>query len=163
MLKSLVEKFLSTASVDPPPAADNSSRGQPLNHTNLSNKDENTAMAISLKSLTDIDGFVGACLVDSDSGMVLGLEGGGGGLDLEVAAAGNTQVVSAKRKTMKALGLNDKIEDILISLNTQYHVIRPLDSNDAIFVYVALDRNKANLGMARMEIKSFEKTVKLAA
>lgn len=117
--------------------------------------------SIDLTPLTDIDGFIGAALVDSDSGLVLGTEGGGP-LDMEMAAAGNTEVVRAKRKTMHSLGLKDKIEDVLISLNRQYHLIRPLDSNDAIFVYIALDRKQANLGMARLQVKKFEKALDLA-
>lgn len=119
-------------------------------------------MAINLSNLTQMDGFLGACLVDSDSGMVLGMEGGSGAVDLEVAAAGNTEVVRAKRKTMKALSLKDGIEDILITLGKQYHLIRPLETNDALFLYVALNRSNANLGMARMQLKIFEKAVEVA-
>lgn len=111
----------------------------------------------NLSPLTALDGYIGSCLVDSDSGMVLATDGGGGIIDMETAAAANTQVVAAKRRAIKALDLKEKIEDILISLNTQYHLIRPLDSNDALFVYVALDRTKANLGLARIELKKFEK------
>lgn len=116
---------------------------------------------IDLSELTQIDGFIGAALVDSDSGLVLGTEGGGN-IDLEMAAAGNTEVVRAKRKTMKSLGLADKIEDILISLHKHYHLIRPLDSNDAIFLYLALDRKSANLGMARLQAAKFEKALDLS-
>src|SRR6478672_7477831 len=63
--------------------------------------------------LMEIDGALGCCLVDSNSGMVLAQAGGGPAFNLEVAAAGNTEVVRAKRKTMKALDLKDSIEDIL--------------------------------------------------
>jgi predicted regulator of Ras-like GTPase activity (Roadblock/LC7/MglB family) len=109
-----------------------------------------------LPRLLEIEGCVAACIVDSNSGMMLGAAGGGS-IDLEVAAAGNTEVVRSKRKTMKALNLNDTIEDMLITLGKAYHLIRPLASNDALFIYLVLDKGKANLAMARLQLKQIEK------
>ena len=83
-------------------------------------------MDISLKEMMAIDGAIGAVVVDYNSGMALGALGGSKDLDLQVAAAGNTEVVKAKMRTMESLGLKDGIEDILITLGTQYHVIRPI-------------------------------------
>ena len=114
----------------------------------------------SLAKLNQIDGFVGAALVDSESGMLLGQEGGGS-LNLEVAAAGNTEVVRAKRKTMNNLALKDGIEDILITLSKQYHLIRPLRTRSTLFFYVALDRTRANLAMARIALADVEKELQV--
>jgi CheY-like chemotaxis protein len=114
----------------------------------------------SLAKLNSIDGFVGAALVDSESGMLLGQEGGGA-LNLEVAAAGNTEVVRAKRKTMQNLQIKDGIEDILITLGKQYHLIRPLRARPTLFFYVAVDRARANLAMARITLGDVEKDLQL--
>ena len=112
-----------------------------------------------LEEIMKIDGAACAALVDSGSGMMLGDIGTG--VDMEVAAAGNTEVVRAKLKTMKALGLKDTIEDILITLGTAYHVIRPMASADGVFIYCVLDKSRANLALARRKIADVEKQLVL--
>lgn len=109
----------------------------------------------TLDELMTLDGALCASVVDSGSGMMLGSIGSG--LDLEVAAAGNTEVMRAKMKTMRALGLNDVIEDILINLGKQYHIIRPSSRKDGVFVYLVLDRQRSNLAMARRKVQDVDK------
>ncbi|HEX3493674.1 MAG TPA: hypothetical protein VHU92_30330 [Streptosporangiaceae bacterium] len=113
----------------------------------------------ALKEAMTTEGALGVALVDWESGMSLGSLGGGKYLDLEVAAAGNTEVIRAKMRTMEALRLNDSIEDILITLAKQYHIIRLLKTTDGtqnMFLYLVLDRSKANLALARHNLKRIE-------
>jgi hypothetical protein len=114
----------------------------------------------ALKEAMAIPGALGAALVDYESGMSLGSVGGGDWLDLEVAAAGNTEVVRSKLRVMSALKLNDSIEDILITLNRQYHLIRLLTptkrGGSTLFLYLVLDRERANLALARHNLRAVE-------
>ena len=113
----------------------------------------------ALKEAMNIEGALGVALVDWESGMPLGTLGGGKYLDLDLAGAGNTEVVRAKMRTMQSLGLNDMIEDILITLGKQYHLIRLMTNADGaqnMFLYLALDRGKANLALARHQLKRIE-------
>jgi hypothetical protein len=111
----------------------------------------------SLKELSKVDGFVAACIADSGSGMMLAAAGGGSEINIELAAAGNTEVMRAKLKTMDMLGLDDQIEDILITLGKQYHLIRPSSRNRGLFIYLVVTKTKANLAMSRMLLASVEK------
>jgi hypothetical protein len=113
----------------------------------------------ALKEAMSIEGATGAALVDWDSGMPLGTLGGGKYLDLDLAAAGNTEVVRAKMRTLESLHLNDSVEDILITLTKQYHLIRLLRNDDGahnLFLYLVLDRSRANLALARHHLKRIE-------
>ncbi|WP_327232732.1 hypothetical protein OG349_01055 [Streptomyces sp. NBC_01317] len=116
----------------------------------------------ALKEAMTIEGAIGVAVVDYESGMSLGTLGGGRGLDLEVAAAGNTEVVRAKVRTLAALDMEDAIEDILITLGKQYHLIRPLSaSRGSLFLYLALDRARANLALARHSLKRIENALEV--
>jgi hypothetical protein len=114
----------------------------------------------ALKEAMSISGAIGAALVDFESGMSLGSIGGGDRLDLEIAAAGNTEVVRSKQRVVSALKLNDEIEDILITLNRQYHLIRLLKAGgrntSTLFLYLVLDRERSNLALARHHLKTIE-------
>jgi len=115
----------------------------------------------TLSSAMTIEGALAVALVDYDSGMTLG--SAGTGLDLDVAAAGNTEVVRAKLRTINALGMNDGIEDVLITLSSQLHLIRLLQSEHGhgLFLYLALDRERANLAMARRQLLILERELTL--
>ncbi len=109
----------------------------------------------TLDELMTLDGAMCAAVVDSASGMMLG--SAGSGVDLEVAAAGNTEVIRSKMKTMRSLGLNDVIVDILITLGKQYHILRPSARKDGVFIYFVLDKPRANLAMARRKVLDVDK------
>jgi hypothetical protein len=100
--------------------------------------------------------------VDWESGLCLGSQGGGKFFDLDLAAAGNTDVVRAKMRTVESLGLDDTIEDMLITLDKQYHLIRLLRNprNGAgLFLYLVLDRGRANLALARRNLTRIESSI----
>ncbi len=114
----------------------------------------------SLQDLSNIDGAVGAAIVDYENGMTLGTIGGGS-LDMELAGSGNTEVVRSKKNIIHDLGLDEEIEDILISLDSQYHLIRMCQDHKNVFIYLAIDRDQGNLGLARRSIDKIDENLKL--
>lgn len=109
----------------------------------------------TLAEIMTINGAMGVALVDLTSGMALG-KAGSTGLDMDVAAAGNSEVVKSKLKVMRDLGIRGDIEDILITLQSQYHLIRPLGSDSTLFLYVILNKDTANLALARRQLSKSE-------
>ena len=104
--------------------------------------------------LLEIEGARGAAIVDIASGMALAT-GGTPGFDLANAAAGNSNVIRAKLTTMNDLGIGgSEIEDILITLDNQYHLINVLNTTETqgLFIYLVLDRAQANLALARHKL-----------
>ena len=115
-------------------------------------------MKIELGLLSELEGFVAVALIDADSGMVLKKEAKEG-FQVELASALNSEVIKAKRRAVNELNLKDDIEDILITLGKQYHLIRPLESDPQHFIYLAIDRARGNLALARMVLKKVEQTI----
>ena len=130
----------------------------PQQHSDTTNSEEKNMSNIEecIEEVISLDGAIAAALVDFESGLTLGTRGGGREFDVEVAASGNTQVVRSKMFVMEQLGLKGRIEDILITLETQYHLIRPLKTAPTLFLYVAIDRKRGNLGLARHRLKAIE-------
>ncbi|MEV0743494.1 hypothetical protein AB0I51_48040 [Streptomyces sp. NPDC050549] len=122
------------------------------------------SVEVSLKEMmAGIEGALGAAVVDYTSGMALGTLGGSKTLDLTIAAAGNTDVIRAMVRTMEQLGLKGQIEDILITLDSQYHLIRLITGRggNGLFLYLVLDKGRSNLAMARHQLKHVEAQIEI--
>jgi hypothetical protein len=115
----------------------------------------------TLQGAMDLEGALGVALGDWKTGMCLGTLGSDTVAfpiaNLELAVAGNTEVVRAKMRVAQSLQFSDRIEDILITLTTQYHLMRLVQVIDGLFFYFALDREKGNLALARLKLIQLEK------
>ena len=100
----------------------------------------------------DLSGFIGASVVDINTGMSLVSTSRYPDFDLDIAAAYNSEMVKAKFKTMEALGIQGGLQDMLLTLNDQFHMIKMMDNN--LFVYVAAFSDQTNLALMRNVVKS---------
>ncbi|MEM6822478.1 MAG: hypothetical protein AAF558_11125 [Verrucomicrobiota bacterium] len=94
-----------------------------------------------------MDGALAIALGETVSGLCFEALGDSG-FDLSLAIEANNQVIRAQESAMKRLQIHDDIQDMLICLQNQYHVIA-LVPHTSMFVYLVLDREKGNLAMAR--------------
>ncbi len=118
-------------------------------------------IAECLEAVMLIDGALGAALVDWTTGEVISTTEAVPYDFSSEAAAGNAAVVLAEVRLMGQLGVRDRIEDILITLDSRYHLIRLARSYPSFFFYLVLDRESANLAMARMQLADAEETLVL--
>ena len=95
----------------------------------------------------DLPGFMAASLVDIESGMTLGLKSLRPDFDLAAASAYNSEMVKQKLKIMRALNLKTHLEDMLLTLGDQIHVIKVVGTGT--FIYLAVDRAQSNLAIVR--------------
>ena len=112
-----------------------------------------------LDVLANLDGALGTAIVDVRNGMMLNSIGSAG-VDIEIAAAGITDVLRANMKMLRLTATeSDHIEDILITQEKQYHIIRPIRAVDGVFVYTILDRRTGNLALARRKVMEVEEAI----
>ena len=121
--------------------------------------DDRPSLEEVLKQLLSFDGAMCVAVVDSESGMILGHAGSG--VDIELAAAGASVILRARLGSIKALGGEEQIDDVLISLTSQVQIIHPLPRNPSIFTYLIGDKAKSSLAMARYKAAEADLLIQL--
>lgn len=101
---------------------------------------------------TNVNGFIAVSVTEIETGLSFGNITVDSAFDPELAAAYNLEVVKAKLNAVKALNLNQDIEDILITLSNQIHII-DISPTKKFMIYLAADATKANLGMTRAVLR----------
>jgi hypothetical protein len=115
-----------------------------------------------LDDVLSIDGAIGAAVVDYDSGITLGSKGGAS-IDMELAGAGHTQFVQSARAALHENDIAESIEDLLVTLEDQYHLTRFSEAHETLFTYVILSRADANLALARRQLARLEADLQVDA
>ena len=107
---------------------------------------------------TNVPGFIAVSVTEVRSGVSYGSESVDPSFDPNLASAYNLEVVKAKQNALQILGLasKEKIEDILITLTNQIHII-DIAASGGYFIYLAVDSTKANLGLTRALLAKYKK------
>jgi hypothetical protein len=98
----------------------------------------------------EIAGFIGGSIVDLESGMTLAVKSNRGEFDLTAASAYNSEMVKQKLKIMKVLNLKSTLEDMLLTLSDQIHLIKII--GPGTFLYLAADKGSTNLAIVRAAV-----------
>jgi hypothetical protein len=112
---------------------------------------EKTLMDVFGKIEGDVNGVIATAVVDLESGMTLAAKSNRPDFDLAVASAYNSELVKQKMKIMRALNLKSSLEDMLLTLSDQFHLIKFLPGGTS-FLYLAAERSGTNLAILRNSV-----------
>lgn len=106
----------------------------------------------------NVSGFIAVSITEVKTGISYYSLSANSSFDPELASAYNLEVVKAKLNAIKALGLDQKIENIMINLSSQIHIIDISEAGD-YFIYLAVDANKVNLGMTKALLNKYKQDI----
>ena len=102
----------------------------------------------------NVSGYLAVTVTEIKSGISYYSDSISPDFDPELAAAFNLEVVKAKLKAIEVLNLDQSIDDILINITGQIHIIDISDDNK-YFIYLAVDSTKSNLGMTKSLLNKY--------
>jgi len=119
---------------------------------------EKSLLDFFAKIEADVSGVIAAAAVDLESGMTLAAKTNRSEFDLAAASAYNSELVKQKMKIMRTLNLKSTLEDMLITLSDQFHLIKFMPGGTS-FLYLAADRSGTNLAILRNAVNKHVTTL----
>jgi predicted regulator of Ras-like GTPase activity (Roadblock/LC7/MglB family) len=107
-----------------------------------------------------IDGLLGCAVVDGTTGLVLAREAREDQpADLDLSAAASAQVLRSHRMSARSMGLVDQIDEVMVSAGPRQQVLRTVSRHPDLFLMALLDKQRANLALARYKLMEIEKNL----
>ena len=104
--------------------------------------------------LRELPDLMAVSVLDLRAGTLLATYHAPGKLNPAKAATYNVEVLRQKQQALEAMGLRDeRIEDVLITLTTQWHLLRLLPGN-RYAVHLLVSMRDTNLGVAREVLRT---------
>ncbi|WP_246008814.1 hypothetical protein [Hymenobacter metallilatus] len=102
-------------------------------------------------------------VIDMASGNSLAAHSASAGLDLPAAARFQVGLVLRKHQALAALGLpNEQMEDVLITLSSQLHLLRLTRTGEQLIALV-VDARTTNLALARVILRTLAEQLETAS
>ena len=106
----------------------------------------------SLEELSMLKGTMAVSLIDWENSIILGTKTKTD-FNIERASKGNSKVIRAYMKMLSKLNISSPVDDILITLSNQIHIMHIISAYPQLCIYIALDSNKSNLALSRTKAK----------
>ena len=109
-----------------------------------------TKIARILADAMAIEGSLGATLAVWELDLTLGAVGPRGAA---LERSGNSRVMRALLTTLTRLDMRTGVQDVLISLDSELHILAPLAHHGELSLSVAIDPARSNLALARHRVQ----------
>jgi predicted regulator of Ras-like GTPase activity (Roadblock/LC7/MglB family) len=114
----------------------------------------------ALAEMLSIEGLLGCAVVDGTTGLVLARESREDQpADLDLSAAASAQVLRSHRMAARSMGLTDQIDEVMVSAGPRQQVLRTVSRHPDLFLMALLDKQRANLALARYKLMEVEKSL----
>jgi predicted regulator of Ras-like GTPase activity (Roadblock/LC7/MglB family) len=112
----------------------------------------------ALTGMRAIEGLLGCAVVDTVTGLVLAHESHDGQrIDMELAAAACAQVMRSHRVAARRMGWSEPVDEVMASAGSHQQVMRSVTQHPDLFLLMLLDRQRANLALARFQLLEVER------
>lgn len=105
---------------------------------------------VRFEGVMAIDGTVAAAHVDWVTGECI-WSCGDGAVDMSKTIDGSVNIVRIKASADE-VAINGTLEDVLITLGGQYHILHRCGREAPCFIYLVVDRETGNLALARRKL-----------
>jgi predicted regulator of Ras-like GTPase activity (Roadblock/LC7/MglB family) len=79
--------------------------------------------------------------------------------DPDLSAAASAQVLRSHRMAARSMGLTDQIDEVMVSAGPRQQVLRTVSRHPDLFLMALLDKQRANLALARYKLMEVEKSL----
>ncbi len=100
-----------------------------------------------------IDGVTAAAVADWELDDSFRVPGATSESRSDAAAVANCRVMRAVMSGMQRLGLDSRVQDVLITLDEQSHILWPLPQHEGLFLYLVVERSRGNLALTRHRLQ----------
>jgi hypothetical protein len=138
------------------PASSGNAESTPLTRVSRVSVDPGRAR-LTLAGMLALDGLLGCAVVDATSGLAIARESLGDGVDMDQSAAACAQLLRAQRQAARGMGLAEQVDEIILGAGPRQQVIRTVSRRPDLFLVVLLDKQHANLALARYQLMELER------
>ncbi len=105
--------------------------------------------------IENMSGLIAFTITEIETGVSYISHSNNEDFDVEIMASYSLEVLKSEVKAAKALNIQERISDFLVTFDNQLHII-DISEEVNYFIFLAVDSSKSNLGMTKSILKRYK-------